>query len=130
MAAFADIFRSVDVVLSPATAILAPPVPSESLSHGLADLGSVTELMRFAVPGNMAGLPAITFPVGYSPGRLPIAMQAMGRPWEEGVLLRITGIVEGLVDRKLPAGYFDLLGPAGGEPRIPPPPNPAAPPGA
>jgi Asp-tRNA(Asn)/Glu-tRNA(Gln) amidotransferase A subunit family amidase len=109
MAVFADIFTGVDVVLSPATAILAPPIPPDSLSHGLADLGSVTELMRFAVPGNMTGLPAITFPVGYDRAGLPIAMQAMGRPWEEGVLLRIAGVAEKLLSRKLPGDYVDLL---------------------
>ncbi len=109
MAAFAEIFRSVDVVLSPATAILAPTIPPESLSHGLADLGSVTELMRFAFPGNMTGLPAITFPVGYSQGGLPISMQAMGRPWEEGMLLRVAGVAERLLALRLPPGYVDLL---------------------
>ena len=109
MAAFADIFKAVDVVLSPATAILAPPIPPESLSHGLADLSSVTELMRFAVPGNMTGLPAITFPVGYSRNGLPISMQAMGRPWEEGVLLRVAHIVENLMTRKPPRCHFKLL---------------------
>ena len=109
MAAFADIFKAVDVVLSPATAILAPPIPPESLSHGLADLSSVTELMRFAMPGNMTGLPAITFPVGYSRNGLPISMQAMGRPWEEGVLLRVAHIVVNLMTRKPPRCQFTLL---------------------
>ncbi len=109
IAAFAELFASVDVVVSPATAILAPPITPDSLAQGVADLGTVTELMRFAVPGNMTGLPAITFPVGYSRSGLPIAMQMMGRPWEEGVLLRVASVAEELLKRNLPGDYVDLL---------------------
>lgn len=108
MAIFADVYKTVDVIMSPATAILAPPIKPESLSHGLADLGAVTELMRFAVPGNMTGLPAISFPVGYSGAGLPIAMQAMGRPWEEDLLFRIARTAESLLSHQLPPSYVDL----------------------
>ena len=110
MACFAEVFKQVDVVISPSTAIVAPLIPANSLSHGLADLGSVTELMRFAVPGNMTGLPAISFPVGYSRAGLPVGMQAMGRPWEEHLLFRVARTAERLADRRVPPAYNDLLG--------------------
>jgi Asp-tRNA(Asn)/Glu-tRNA(Gln) amidotransferase A subunit family amidase len=109
MACFAEVFKQVDVVISPSTAMVAPLIPANSLSHGLADLGSVTELMRFAVPGNMTGLPAISFPVGYSRAGLPVGMQAMGRPWEEHLLFRVARTAERLADRRVPPGYNDLL---------------------
>jgi Asp-tRNA(Asn)/Glu-tRNA(Gln) amidotransferase A subunit family amidase len=90
--------------------MVAPLIPANSLSHGLVDLGSVTELMRFAVPGNMTGLPAISFPAGYSRAGLPVGMQAMGRPWEEHLLFRVARTAERLAERRVPPGYYDLLG--------------------
>ena len=66
--------------------------------------------MRFVVPANMTGLPAISLPVGYSRAGLPIGMQLMGRPWEEQLLFRVARVTESLVSRRLPAGYTDLLG--------------------
>jgi Asp-tRNA(Asn)/Glu-tRNA(Gln) amidotransferase A subunit family amidase len=110
MDAFANIFKGVDVVVSPATAVLAPPISQQILSHGVADMGVVAELMRFVVPANMTGLPAISLPVGYSRAGLPIGMQLMGRPWEEQLLFRVARVTESLVSRRLPAGYTDLLG--------------------
>ncbi len=55
---------------------------------GWSDFGTVTELMRFIFPPNLTGLPAISFPDGYNEIGLPIGMQAIGRPWDEHVLLR------------------------------------------
>jgi hypothetical protein len=49
-------------------------------------MGVIAELMRFVVPANMTGLPAISLPVGYSQTGLPIGMQLMGRPWEGHLL--------------------------------------------
>ena len=71
----------------PAIASAAP------VDFGWSDLGAVTELMRFAMPGNLTGLPAIAFPVGYDERGLPTGMQAMGRPWEEHLLLRIAALL-------------------------------------
>jgi len=110
MAIFARIFEDVDVIVSPATAVIAPIIPPASHSAGLSDLNTATELMRYMIPGNLAGLPAITFPVGYTDAGLPISMQAMGRPWEEDMLLRVAHAAENLMKRKLPLGYFDIIG--------------------
>jgi Asp-tRNA(Asn)/Glu-tRNA(Gln) amidotransferase A subunit family amidase len=109
MARFTEIFDSVDLVVSPATAMVAPTIPAQSLSQGVADMNVVTELMRFVVPANMTGLPAISLPVGYSRAGLPIGMQLMGRPWEESLLLTVGRAIERLADRQLPGGYCALL---------------------
>ena len=109
MARFMQIFDSVDLVVSPATAMVAPSIPAQSLSHGVADMNVVAELMRFVVPANMTGLPAISLPVGYSGAGLPIGMQLMGRPWEESLLLTVARAIERLAGRQLPGGYCALL---------------------
>ena len=42
-------------------------------------LRTITELMRYAFPGNLTGPPAISFPAGYDQSGLPVGMQARGR---------------------------------------------------
>lgn len=106
IATFRQVFADVDIILSPATAVTAPTVLHES---GWSDLSTVIELMRFIVPGNLIGLPAIAFPVGYDDSGLPIAMQAMGRAWDEHLLLQVAYTVEQAVIRQRPSLYFDIL---------------------
>lgn len=106
---FRRAFAVCDVILTPATAVTAPIVPDNCEADGWSDLNTVTELMRFAMPGNLTGLPAIAFPVGYDPRGLPTAMQAMGRPWEEHLLLRVAYAAELVVARRCPPTFYNLL---------------------
>jgi Asp-tRNA(Asn)/Glu-tRNA(Gln) amidotransferase A subunit family amidase len=108
-AAFEAIYRDVDVILTPATAAVAQPIPDGGDLSGWSDLSLDTEMMRYAIPGNMLGYPAITFPAGYDETGLPIGLQAMGRLWEEHVLLRVARVAEGLVERRLPPLHYDIL---------------------
>jgi Asp-tRNA(Asn)/Glu-tRNA(Gln) amidotransferase A subunit family amidase len=110
LAHFRRAFQDVDVILSPATAVTAPTVPDNCEDDGWSDLNAVTELMRFAMPGNLTGLPAIAFPVGYDSRGLPTSMQAMARPWEEHLLLRVAFAAEQLVPRRRPPVFYELLG--------------------
>ncbi len=103
---FANVFDKVDVILTPTTALTAPVVPAEAESDGWSDLSTDTEMMRFVFPGNLLGLPAISFPVGYDANGMPIGMQAIGRHWEEAVLLRVAYNAELRFTRKLPANYL------------------------
>lgn len=109
MAAFREIYNEVDAIITPSSAITAPEVTPEAAEGGWSDLSSTTECMRYAFPGNLAGLPAISFPAGYDSIGLPIGMQAMGRWWEEDLLLRIAFNAEKLVERRKPVVFFDLL---------------------
>jgi Asp-tRNA(Asn)/Glu-tRNA(Gln) amidotransferase A subunit family amidase len=110
LAIFRALFQEVDAIITPATALTAPPIPANGTLWGWSDLNTVTELMRYAFPGNLLGLPAITFPVGYGSGGLPIGMQAMGPHWSEHHLLRIAQVAESFVERRRPPLYFDILG--------------------
>lgn len=106
---FRRAFRQVDIILTPATAVTAPTVPDGCETDGWSDLSAVTELMRFAMPGNLTGLPAIAFPVGYDARGLPTGMQAMGRPWEEHLLLRVAFAAEQVVSRRRPPVFYEIL---------------------
>ena len=109
MAHFARALTEVDVIVSPATAVTAPAIPSGALPQGESDLSTVTELMRYVVPGNFVGLPAISFPAGYDEGGLPIGFHAMGRPWAEALLLRLAHAAGPTVARRKPQAFYELL---------------------
>ncbi|MCB9422282.1 MAG: amidase [Ardenticatenaceae bacterium] len=109
LAAFEQVYEQVDVILSPATAVTSPKIPDGGLAAGWSNLSVVTELMRFVVPGNFVGLPAISFPMGYTADGLPIGMQAMGRHWEEHLLLRVAYAAEQVVERRKPLLHYQIL---------------------
>jgi len=109
LANFREVYRQVDVVISPATALAAQPIPQGGLPGGWSDLGTDTEMMRFIVPGNLVGLPAISFPVGYDGRNLPVGMQAMGRHWEEHLLLRVAYVAEQVMQRRTPERYYRIF---------------------
>lgn len=103
---FSKVFEEVDVILTPTTALTGPVVPPAALAKGWSDLSSDTEMMRFVFPGNLLGLPAISFPVGYDQDGMPIGMQAIGNYWSEALLLRVAYNAELKFTRSLPKNYF------------------------
>ena len=106
---FKRTFETVDVIVTPSTGLAAPLIPPAALPDGDSDLTTLTEIMRFATPANLTGLPAISFPAGYTPSGLPVGMQAIGRPWDEVTLLRLALVAEGLVERKAPQVHYKIL---------------------
>jgi Asp-tRNA(Asn)/Glu-tRNA(Gln) amidotransferase A subunit family amidase len=109
IANFARALEQVDAILTPATALPAPIIPKAALPDGESDLSTLFEIMRFATPANLAGLPAISFPVGYNEASLPLGMQAIGRAWQEATLLRLALAAERVVDRRSPQIHYRIL---------------------
>jgi len=106
---FAKAFEKVNVIITPGTALAAQPVPAGGYKIGWSDLGTDTEMMRFVFPGNFTGNPGITFPVGYDSRGLPIGMQAIGRHWDEALLLRVAYNAETVVKRELPKRFYKIF---------------------
>ena len=78
-------------------AILAPTTPSAAFPLGSMDKGDPVEMYLndvFTVTLNLAGLPGISVPVALDEQGLPLGMQLIGRPWEEGALLNLAQAVE------------------------------------
>ena len=78
--AFDDMFRQYDLLVSPTMPIVAAKLTDKlDTAFAYADpLGS---------GGNLAGLPALSMPCGFSKTGLPIGIQVVGRPWDEGRIL-------------------------------------------
>lgn len=75
--AFEAQFEHADVLLAPGTPYVAPKIP---------DVDNLTQAGRaamFTLPANIAGLPAVAFPIGSSSEGLPMGAQLIGRPWSE-----------------------------------------------
>jgi len=113
IANFDRVLEQVDVIVTPTTGLPAPAIPTTALPHGDSDLTTLMEIMRFTTPANFTGLPAISFPAGYSENEngagLPIGMQAIGRAWQEQTLLRLALVAEQVVERRAPQVYYEIL---------------------
>jgi aspartyl-tRNA(Asn)/glutamyl-tRNA(Gln) amidotransferase subunit A len=87
---FEDAFaKGIDAILTPAT-------PSSAFGLGEASDDPVQMYLNdvFTVTVNMAGLPGIAVPAGMDAQGLPLGLQLIGRPWEEGDLLNTAYALE------------------------------------
>jgi aspartyl-tRNA(Asn)/glutamyl-tRNA(Gln) amidotransferase subunit A len=83
------LFRQVDAVLTPTCPIVAPKTGNTVVRLGVRELPVGNALTRFTSLFNMAGNPAISVPCGRDRAGLPIGLQIIGRPFEEGTVLRL-----------------------------------------
>ncbi|MCX6880739.1 MAG: amidase [Verrucomicrobia bacterium] len=103
------VLSEVDAVMTPTTACPPPYLDPRTVPYGESDMSMLTELMRFVVCGNFCGLPAISFPAGYVGPGLPCGIQAIGRHWEEPLLLRLANVAEQHLVRQQPAMHYAML---------------------
>ncbi|MFN5058740.1 MAG: amidase [Chloroflexota bacterium] len=89
-----NLYTKVDFIATPTTGLPAPMIAPTTLPHGLSDLSSTFEIMRFAFVANLSGLPAISIPAGYTKSGLPIGFQLMARPWQEHELIEAAQVAE------------------------------------
>jgi amidase len=89
---FAD--KSIDLLLTPALTAAPPPAPQYSGSSWRDNMSVNMRYAPYAAPWNVAGLPAIVFPVGLRPDGLPLAVQLVGPPDSELLLLAVAGQFE------------------------------------
>ncbi len=78
-------------------AILTPATPSSAFGLGeMVDADPVQMYLNdvFTVTVNLAGLPGISVPAGLDGKGLPLGLQLIGKPWEEGDLLNTAYALE------------------------------------
>jgi aspartyl-tRNA(Asn)/glutamyl-tRNA(Gln) amidotransferase subunit A len=94
LAEFLKVFELVDVLLTPGLPIVAPEIQQDWVTiEGKRETvrSALTRLMR---PYNLAGIPAIVLPCGFSKSGLPVALQIAARPFEEGTVLAVAQAYE------------------------------------
>ncbi|MCI0556811.1 MAG: amidase, partial [Anaerolineae bacterium] len=74
-------FESYDFLIVPTTPIAAP------LIEGLDAVEQAARLTRFTAPFNLAGLPALSIPCGFTKDGLPIGLQIVSRAWADAKVL-------------------------------------------
>jgi aspartyl-tRNA(Asn)/glutamyl-tRNA(Gln) amidotransferase subunit A len=84
-----DAFREVDVVAMPTS-----PIPPFKIGEKTADPLQMYLADVFTVSANLAGLPAISVPCGFTSTNLPIGLQFTGRSFDERTLLRVADAYE------------------------------------
>jgi len=81
---FERAFEKVDVIVSPTS-----PTPAWRLGEKIDDPLSMYLADIYTISANLAGIPAVSIPCGFSSDGLPIGMQLMGRHFAEDRLLQV-----------------------------------------
>jgi aspartyl-tRNA(Asn)/glutamyl-tRNA(Gln) amidotransferase subunit A len=90
-------------------AILTPATPSAAFGVGEKSGADPVEMYLndvFTVTVNMAGLPGIAVPAGLDAAGLPLALQLIGRPFDEATLFRAGQVIEDAAGRFSPERWW------------------------
>ncbi|MFC1610169.1 Asp-tRNA(Asn)/Glu-tRNA(Gln) amidotransferase subunit GatA [Myxococcota bacterium] len=86
---FEQAFKGVDALITPTT-----PTAAFALGANTTDPIKMYLADVFTVSCNLAGLPGMSMPCGFSDAGLPIGLQILGPEWSEPLLLRIARAYE------------------------------------
>ncbi len=80
---YMEAFKKVDVIMAPTA-----PTPAYKIGEMISNPLQMYLQDVCTVPLNLAGLPGISIPCGYSSNKLPIGLQIIGKPLDEATLIR------------------------------------------
>ena len=86
---FAKVFETCDVLLTPTS-----PTPAFKIGEKVNDTLSMYLSDVYTVPVNIAELPAISVPCGFSSNGLPIGMQLIGKKFSEQALFNVADVFD------------------------------------
>ena len=81
---FNRVFKEVDAIITPTS-----PTPAFEFGAKSEDPISMYLSDIYTISTNLAGLPAISIPCGFTKSKLPVGLQLIGRAFEESSLLSI-----------------------------------------
>jgi len=81
---FENAFKEVDAILTPTS-----PTPAFDIGEKIDDPLSMYLSDIYTIPANLAGLPAVSFPCGFTKNNLPIGAQLIGKEFCDGILIRL-----------------------------------------
>ena len=89
-------------------AILTPATPSAAFGVGEKGSDPIEMYLNdiFTVTVNMAGLPGIAVPAGKDAQGLPLALQLIGKPFDEETLFSLGEVIEQAAGRFTPARWW------------------------
>ena len=99
--AYAKVLSEADVFVT-ATSAMTATIAGETPYQIPGFPNWLENALFYTGPSNLTGLPALSLPVGFDKGGLPLAIQLIGRPFEEATLFRVAAALEadlGLTDR-------------------------------
>ncbi|MCI5634536.1 MAG: Asp-tRNA(Asn)/Glu-tRNA(Gln) amidotransferase subunit GatA [Alphaproteobacteria bacterium] len=88
---FVNAFKKCDVILTPTSPVTAFPIGDENMKKNPINM-YLNDV--FTVSINLAGLPAISLPVGLSKDGLPYGMQVIGKAFDEGTVFSVADKIE------------------------------------
>ena len=90
------ILRDYDAAFERADAVAMPtsPTPAFPLGERASDPLQMYLADVFTVSANLAGLPAVSVPCGFTPEQLPVGLQLLGPRFDEATILRIADAYE------------------------------------
>ncbi len=104
-AQFGEIFKSVDVLIAPATPCTAPKLGQVNFILDGVELPVRANIGIHTQPISFIGLPVVAVPVPLEP--LPIGVQIIAAPWREDIALRVAHALEkmGVAAAPAPRGF-------------------------
>ena len=99
-----DLFKSVDVILAPATPCVAPKLGQVNFVLDGVEMPVRANIGIHTQPISFIGLPVVVVPVPLEP--MPIGVQIIAAPWREDIALRVAAALErvGVVAAPAPRG--------------------------
>lgn len=88
---FVNAFKKCDVILTPTSPVTAFPIGDENMKNNPINM-YLNDV--FTVSVNLAGLPAISLPVGLSKDGLPYGMQVIGKAFDEDTVFSVADKIE------------------------------------
>ena len=100
-----ELFKSVDVLIAPATPCIAPKLGQVNFVLDGVEMPVRANIGIHTQPISFVGLPVVAVPLPLEP--MPIGVQIIARPWREDIALRVAHALEkmGLVSAPPPRGF-------------------------
>jgi len=99
---FDSVFRSFDYVIGPTTTSVAYPL-NQDRDNAIKSFADDI----LTIPVNMAGLPGLSLPIGFSSSHLPIGMQIIAPSFEEASIYQAAAFIEKKLDLDLEGGHHE-----------------------
>lgn len=90
---FEEAFKKCDVILTPTT-----PTPAFKIGEKTADPLTMYLSDIFTISCNLAGIPGLSLPCGFTKDNLPIGLQILGKPLDEETVLKTAYAYEQATD--------------------------------